>query len=442
MVNGKKSGSGKKVNRNSKPGKRGIPRVKGKGDYKVVIDKLDRMMRAVPRGTFAAMGGAAGGPVGAAIGAGISAVTGYGDYTVTSNTLAKRSAAVNEVPSFSLGKGIRVQHREYLSEVLVPASPGTFTNRSFRLNPGNGLMFPWLSKLANQYQQYKVRGMVVYFKSTSSEYTAAQALGSIVIATNYNVVDANYANLIEMQNSEFCVSAKPSLSLVHAIECDPSKCAYKQYYTASENLPVSPTNDFANVQVATAGLAATAGSSLGQLWISYDIELIKPVIGVGGSTIANLGSGTYFNWAASLGAPLGDATNLVSFTASQIRDYNWTNRVTVNRNGLLGTDGSLIDISLIGAANRLSLYRAGEYLFNLWQVGTVIPLTGYVINAGVNCTISIVANGSASSSSASAVWRITVPSASYTVPATFDLDWVSSVASVTQSVLQITYSPS
>jgi hypothetical protein len=168
----------------------------------------------------------------------------------------------------------------------------------------NITLFPWMSTIAALYQQYKFNGVVFEFKTMSSEYAATSALGTVVMTTNYNANQPLFDNKLEMENTEFAVSAKPSLSQMHCIECDPKE-------RVTEYLYVQPTivglgaNDkrltsFGTMQLATTGLASPINLVIGELWVSYDITLLKPVLnatpgGMVSSTFTNIASPAYLN---------------------------------------------------------------------------------------------------------------------------------------------------
>jgi hypothetical protein len=189
-----------------------------------------------------------------------------------------------EVPAFGkTDNSTRIKHREFVTDITIGASPGVFTNTSYVISPSNASLFPWLSTLAQSYQQYRVHGMVFVFKSTTSDYSAAGALGKIAMATNYNVRDSNFATMQELENAEFSVSGKPSLSRVHPIECAPNNGTPLVKYVRDSQYDASGGDDrFYDVgkfQFATQGLpAATANSTIGELWVTYDIEFYKPII--------------------------------------------------------------------------------------------------------------------------------------------------------------------
>jgi len=274
------------------------------------MDKVVPIARKfIPDGTFerigTSAGGIAGGMAGASLGPGmgsagstlgsglggrlgkgISRILGFGDYQVRANSLFKSGLALppgESVPAFGvMGNATRVTHREYIKDVIVPSSPTAFTLESFNVNPGDSYTFPWLARLARQYQQYKFDGLVFEFKTLSSDISAGGALGGIIMASNYDVAQASFADKLHMENSQYAVSAKPSLSQIHTMECDPSQTANKLYYVRDGgSIPVTEDPrfyDLAKFQLATTGLPGSANTVLGELWVSYDVSLYKPVL--------------------------------------------------------------------------------------------------------------------------------------------------------------------
>jgi len=214
-------------------------------------------------------------------GGAIASIRGAGDYTVHSNSISlssKVAADTDLVPSFR-GKmrETRIQHREYLGDVISSATSGAFSNTMYRINPGIVTSFPWLSVIAQNFDQWKPNGIVVCFKSTSSVYNgSSQALGTVIIASDYDLTDAAYSSKIEMENSEFAVSAKSSDNILHPIECAIGERQVKVLKcrgvtTPSDNLQ---WYDLCNLQVATQGITGSS-VNLGELWVTYDISFYK-----------------------------------------------------------------------------------------------------------------------------------------------------------------------
>lgn len=281
--------------------------IKGRGGYfsDIIAPALSKI---IPKGTFSSLGESAGGvagdfigskgglgdpgrtigsKLGSSLGAKLAQVVGFGKYSVNFNTLGKEGTSLPEgypVPSFgTLGHETRIRHREYVQDIAVPIVPMAFTNLNFVINPGNPTLFPWLNSTAQNFEQYKINGMIFEFVSLSSDITAGGPLGSVILATDYNVLDAPFADKIHMENSQYSISTKPSCSIIHAIECDPKLTSAEVKYVRDSSSSTSSSQDarwydHGLFQIATVGLPGSFGAVLGELWISYDITLLKPEI--------------------------------------------------------------------------------------------------------------------------------------------------------------------
>jgi len=198
-------------------------------------------------------------------------VTGFGDYKVKSNTLLSGAS-----PAVFRGgdRSTVVRHREYVQDITGSTA---FSSTSFAVNPGNPTLFPWLAAIAQSYEQYKIHGLIFEYKSTSTDSinSVITALGTVIMATDYNVLNPNFTTKIAMENFEFATSSKPSETMLHPLECDPSQTPTNEYFIA----PAGSGGDMrfvnmANFQLATVGMQAVG--VIGELWCSFEIELIKP----------------------------------------------------------------------------------------------------------------------------------------------------------------------
>lgn len=236
------------------------------------------------------IGSAFGNPaMGASVGTALSQLFGHGDYQIQSNSLMSAMAGQPDpnagpiVPVFSEDgkRGIRVVEREFLGDIsssgtLISGS-STFGNQNFPINPQNNSTFPWLSVIAAQFDQWEPNGLVFEFVSSSSEFNGtSQALGTVIMATDYDTQDPTFTSKLQMENCDYACSVKPSNNLNHGIECAVAQRPTKVLYTT----PRSATPQFStlgNFQIATVG-CNTTNAKLGELWVSYDITFFKKVL--------------------------------------------------------------------------------------------------------------------------------------------------------------------
>ncbi|QMW68837.1 capsid protein [Crucivirus-373] len=249
------------------------------------------LKRVTPEGTFSRLGQAAGGAMfgqpGAAVGnwlgGGVSNVLGFGDYAVKQNDLMMLNEGV-PVPTFQdMNQGIVVCHREFIADI---AQTQLFTNQTFVIQPGNHTTFPWLANIASQFEQYEILGCLFQFRSTASDFgtTTNMAMGTVIMATDYDTVDAAYQSKLEMENAQYSMSGKPSNDMIHPVECDPSIVGPSGLkYIRNGPVPTGKDNrlyDHGNFQIATTGMPVNGGN-IGELWITYKIAFYKPTFNLG-----------------------------------------------------------------------------------------------------------------------------------------------------------------
>jgi len=187
------------------------------------------------------------------------------------------------------GEAFVVQHREYLGDLTSGPTAGNtdFKLQSFPINPGIQATFPWLSTIAPQYQEYKINGLVFEFKSLVADAvisTTSNAIGSVMMATNYNSTQKVFPNKQAMLESEYSSDGRSSMSFIHAIECKPSITAISDKLYVRSGAPGANQDlrlyDWGLFQIASQGQQA-ANAVLGELWCSYEIWFYKPILSNG-----------------------------------------------------------------------------------------------------------------------------------------------------------------
>lgn len=221
--------------------------------------------------------------IGSAIGHKIKQVTGYGDYTIRRNTLA---GSVPQVSNPASGIGMTISHREYIGDIVTgPAN--SFSLSSIVINPSNQLFSEWLAGIACNFEEWKPEGILFYFKSTSADAlnSVNTALGTVVMATQYNPYSTPFNSKADMESYEYSCSGVPSQDIVHMIECDPWQGAISTYFTGSgANTPGDLRfNQLGTFYIATTGFQG-ANVNIGELWVTYQFTLLKPKLW---STLAN-----------------------------------------------------------------------------------------------------------------------------------------------------------
>lgn len=263
------------------------------------------LQSSVPRGTAArtgaavgaAVGSSAAGKPGAAVGAYVgrrlgrqfAQITGVGDYYLESGTkIASPFTGITPVMESSLKNNINtISRSEYITDLYsAPTLEGSstpFNLDSFQVNPGlttaDGGVFSWLPLVAAGYQQYRFKQLVFEFRSTSGNAVSStnSALGTIVMCSHYDPTQPDFASKNDALNSQWAVSGGSDKSIMFPIECSPKQGGSKWYDVRTSPLKANQNISFYDVvkfMVASQGLQE-AGQNLGELWVSYTVELTK-----------------------------------------------------------------------------------------------------------------------------------------------------------------------
>lgn len=328
------------------------------------------------------MFGPVGSRVGTSIGSGIDKIVGSGDYVVSSS-VKSNSLAGTTPPMFGSATGTTViRHREFVSDIF---SSTNFLVRSYPIAPGLTNLFPWLSQIAVNYEQYRIRGLVFDLKSTSASAlnSTNTALGVMGIATQYDADEPDFQSKQEAENYIGCQSTNPSNSILHFVECARGQNVLDHLYTRSGQLGADQDikfYDLGKLQIFTQGMQA-AGVNIAELWVSYEVEFSKPKLPAGGLTQLTPCDVFEFNTAGS---------------------NTWAGAGGVTRTPTYGNIGSYINNNTIFFPSTMP---AGRYIINIDGVltsgtgigsaaATTVSVSGNITLANVFATVSGFRSGS------------------------------------------------
>lgn len=234
--------------------------------------------------SLAAAGGAAGDQLEDYLKAKFSRTTGRGAYVT--NDLISMPGAQAVVPEFNRTDlhQLVYSNKEYICDIYAPSAGTPFSLQTFALNPGILLTFPWLSQIAINFEEYEMMQLIFTYKSTVADFASASGqVGQIVMATQYNPSADDFADKEEMMLYEGGMSCKTTESLIHGVECDPSKLQQgATKFTRPGALPATEdikAYDIGKLSIAILNCPSTyAGQQLGELWVSYTLKLRKPKV--------------------------------------------------------------------------------------------------------------------------------------------------------------------
>jgi len=261
-------------------------------------------------------------------------LAGFGKYHVKKNSLMaaarvgtkrKRGDAdtytdsgfvTNSPPMFAssgVGSDVVFTHAEYVADVQ---SATNFTRTDYLLNAGNPVLFPWLSQIAALYEEYEFLGLVFEYRTTSAMAvgTTSSAMGTVIIATDYDVYDNAFVTKRNMEAAEYATPGAPYQTFCHPVECDRKRNVLGKEYvvpgaTSIAQLPGDARmSAYGMTSVACVG-QQTAGTAQGELWVTYHVRLSRPVL-ENSAVVAN------FSQHIQTSATTGGVTTLVSNTST------------------------------------------------------------------------------------------------------------------------------
>lgn len=271
---------------------------------------------------------------------------------------------------------VRIRHREFLGD--VSGSVG-FSVSGYPINPGIVTTFPWLSAIANRFESY-------LFRRLSFEYETAAAsttVGTVMLAVDYDAADTPPINKVEIMSYHNAVRCGVWQEASYGSDqFDLKKFGVQRYVRGgplSPNLDIK-TYDVGNLFLATKG--ESDDSVIGELYVSYDVELMTPQFQAGAlgglchlttsgasravpfaNTVAEAGS---FPWATT------DNVSKIIFNSSG------TYLITVATYGTAfnGNDVNLSNVSCLVASITPTGHMAPDGSSGLWSFTAAVVSPG------------------------------------------------------------------
>jgi len=226
----------------------------------------------------------------------LSGALGTGDYT-TNAIVNGGMGAPEAVPSFTdnTGSSVVISHKEYIADVFGTPGGTSFQNSAYSINPGLETTFPWLAQISQNYDEYSIKQLIFTFRSSIAPIGASGSgqVGTVIMATQYNAGEQPFTDKETMMQYDGAMSAKVIDGLISGVECDPKQSSGSfGKFTRSGPPPVG--QDIKTYDLGTFNVAVTnipegyQNQSIGELWVSYTIELRKPKffaargLGIGG----------------------------------------------------------------------------------------------------------------------------------------------------------------
>jgi len=179
---------------------------------------------------------------------------------------------VTNAPSHHGNTPMVIERREVIG--TVGGNTG-FASTQYQIQPGNSVLFPWLSQLANLYEKYKFRKLHFEYVNLGSGYATANVSGRVVLAVDYNVLSANLQNIADAEMKDPNVPFAPYEDAI--LRVDVGLATPKSLYTRGAAYPAGgdpKSYDAGMFYFVVNGTPNTA--NIGTLYVEYEVELYAP----------------------------------------------------------------------------------------------------------------------------------------------------------------------
>jgi hypothetical protein len=231
-----------------------------------------------------------------------------------------------------------VLFEEFVQDIKSGSVANSFTATKFPVQPGIAALFAWLADQAVNYQEYRFRKLAFRYETEQSTGVA----GKVMFAFSPDAADATPANKQEML--EYGIKGKSAIWEEFTMPVPMAEALGSRRYIRSgvlaPNLDIK-TYDLGALFVATAGVAG--GTTCGELYIQYEVELITPVV--------------------------------QSLAQAQARSVTITGVAGITEDFSFGTTNTIVgglDVAPDPTGKSLQFNRVGNYLVMMELIGTAL----------------------------------------------------------------------
>jgi len=165
----------------------------------------------------------------------------------------------------SVGGSMLVTHREYITDVL--STSNSFNANSLSINPGMATTFPWLNKIATNFEKYRLKKLIFKYESLVGSIQA----GSVMMAIDMDASDSLPSGKMSMLQYQNAARS----NVWGTCETRLPEQAKQLYVRGGSALGDVKSYDTGIFYYATQGTGSTS-ITLGEIWVEYTVELAIP----------------------------------------------------------------------------------------------------------------------------------------------------------------------
>lgn len=274
--------------------------------------------------------------------------------------------------------GTAFKSRPYIAEndeLIAPVtSSTTFEATAIEVNPGLAATFPWLSRIARNYEKYKFLSLEFYYKPRVSGFAATGQAGAMMLGFDYDSADPVPTVESNMSTRESyaegpayqVVKLRPNLRDLNN--------SLGKYIRSGPNVPGSDIKTYDVGQLFLGHTGFTAAAETGQLRVKYACQLMSAVLEDGAVIPATKTLSAIFN-----STPLLPPDNIGTSTAIVLDEVevNGIGMTTANNESWNFPPGNYaIDFTIEMRNETASTTDATTVQISMEVDGTVVATTG------------------------------------------------------------------
>lgn len=176
------------------------------------------------------------------------------------------------------GGGIRVRHIEMFDSIRGATSATAFAVHGYDVTPASNLMFPWLSQIAENYEQYKFHNLVVRFVSKCpTGGNAGTDTGTSYMAIDYDSLDASPQSPVQIRSYQNCSEATLWLNnTMSLIKKEPNMRGWLFCHNNNPGAADIRLSQLGIFYFCNLGSGIDSTKFIGDVSVSYDVEFMTP----------------------------------------------------------------------------------------------------------------------------------------------------------------------
>jgi hypothetical protein len=166
---------------------------------------------------------------------------------------------------------------ELIGDITVANQPAFNMAFNQSVNPANPVLFPWLSKIAINYDKYRFRKLQFHYKKQVSEYATAGTKGLVYMTFDYDATDPTPTTVKGMANQTTkCESMASQNSFLTCRPYELHANSNAKFVREGALPPQASLLDYDCGQLWVATDGVPENGKIGQLWVTYECEFSLP----------------------------------------------------------------------------------------------------------------------------------------------------------------------